>query len=176
MNDPVPLESAAPDPRAIVDENHPVPRGRSGSLSDVLGMSSHPVAFPVRRKKADLSQVQVALVSMPWRLPRLPAIGLASLKAPALQAGVGRCDVLYLNDRWFRFLLKHGDLSEEIRRVPYNRFTKTLNDLGRVILAGEWMFSAAVFGEAVCPPDRFAGIFEKEAKGHPHARFSDDLF
>src|SRR5687767_738062 len=173
MNDPVSLESAAPDPSAMIDETHAVPLCQSSSPGDVPGMSSHPVAFPVRRKKADLSQVQVALVSMPWRLPRLPAIGLASLKAAALQAGVGRCDVLYLNDRWFRFLLKHGDLSEELRRMHYTVYNRTLNDLSRVMLAGEWMFSAAVFGGDVCPPDRFAEIFEKEAQGHPHARFSD---
>jgi ribosomal peptide maturation radical SAM protein 1 len=138
-------------------------------------MSTHPVAFPVRTKKPDLSQVQVALVSMPWRWPRLPAIGLASLKASALEAGAKRCDVLYLNDRWFRFLLEHGRLSEEIRRTKYTEFTRIISDLGRVMLAVEWMFSSVVFGGDVCAPDLFAEIFEKEAATHRYARFSDDL-
>ena len=133
------------------------------------------IALPATRKKADLSQMQVALVTMPWRLPRLPAIGLASLKAAALQAGVARCDVLYLNDRWFRFVWEHGDLPDEIRRVGYSAFTLKLSDLGRVLLAVEWMFSAAVFGGDVCPPDRFAEMFEKEIKGHQHARFAEVL-
>jgi ribosomal peptide maturation radical SAM protein 1 len=120
--------------------------------------------------------MQVALVTMPWRLPRLPAIGLASLKAAALQAGVGRCDVLYLNDRWFRLLWQHGGLPDEMRRGGYSAYTRKLSDLGRVLLAVEWMFSAAVFGHDICTPERFAELFEQEAQEHPHARFSEEVF
>lgn len=138
-------------------------------------MSAQAIAFPVGRNKPDLARVQVALVSMPWRMPRLPAIGLASIKASALEAGVGRCDVLYLNDRWFRFLLEHGRLSDELRLISYTEYTRKLCELGRVMLASEWMFSRAVFARDVCAPDRFAELFAKESAGHAHARHSQDL-
>ena len=138
-------------------------------------MSVHPVALPLSRKKADLAQLRVALVCMPWRLPRLPAIGLASIKAAALEAGVGRCDVLYLNDRWFRFLLEHGRYSQELRGTRYSEFSRIVSELARVILAAEWMFSSAVFGDYACGPQEYATLFAKEAADHPYARFSEDL-
>ena len=138
-------------------------------------MSLHPVAFPVSTKKPDLAGVRVALACMPWRLPRLPAIGLASIKAAALEAGVGGCDVLYLNDRWFRFLLEHGRYSQELRSKSYSEFSRVISDLSRVILAAEWMFSSAVFGGYVCTPQEYAAIFSKEAADHPYARFCDDV-
>jgi ribosomal peptide maturation radical SAM protein 1 len=112
---------------------------------------------------------------MPWRRPNNAAIGLASLKAAALGAGAKACDVLYLNDRWFRFLFDHGKFSDELRQARYSEFARVISELAGVIQAGEWMFSASVFESSQCTPDAYRSIFNKAAGGNEYGRFADDF-
>lgn len=138
-------------------------------------MGTQQVAFPRSRKAGRLANYRVALVSMPWRRPNNAAIGLASLKAAALSAKVRACDVLYLNDRWFRFLFDHGTFSDELRGARYSEFARVISELAGVIQAGEWMFSASVFGSHRCEPKAYAAIFGKAAGGNEYGRFADEF-
>lgn len=112
---------------------------------------------------------------MPWRRPNNAAIGLASLKAAALGAGVRQCDVLYLNDRWFRFLFDNGVFCDELRRARYSEFARVISELAGVIQAGEWMFSSSVFGGYHCPPERYHIVFEQAAGGNEYGRFAREF-
>lgn len=122
-----------------------------------------------------LSDLNIALVSMPWRRPNNAAIGLASLKAAALDAGVRECDVLYLNDRWFQYLFKNGLFSDELKRARYSEFARVISELAGVIQAGEWMFSNVVFDGYQCAPNEYMGVFCRVARGNEYGRFARDF-
>lgn len=133
------------------------------------------IALPKSRKDAQAVSIGVSLISMPWRSPSNAAIGLASLKAAALNAGVPKCDVLYFNDRWFRYLFDRGSFSEELTYTRYSEFARVISELAGVIQCGEWMFSSIVFDEFRYSPAKYAEIFDKAAGGTEHASIARDL-
>lgn len=112
---------------------------------------------------------------MPWRRPNNAAIGLASLKAVAIQAGAAACDVYYLNDRWFHLLYSSKTLPEKLRATRFAEFSRIYSELAGVIHSGEWFFARDIFGDAVPDLKTYANYFAQAADKSPFAEFTKDF-
>jgi ribosomal peptide maturation radical SAM protein 1 len=119
--------------------------------------------------------MRIALVSMPWRRPNNAAIGLALLKAQAIASGAERCDVIYANDWWFRFIRARLPADSPLVGCSYNEMARVISELAGVMHSGEWMFNRDVFPEALPSVEAFGEMFRQAADTNPFREHIPDF-
>lgn len=107
---------------------------------------------------------KVALVSMPWRLPHIPPVGLALLKAAIARECDVSVDILHLDISWFHFLEEESRLMERVKSRRFIDLARATGKMAGVLQSGEWMFARAFFHDAIPSSDMYRVLFENATR------------